>query len=191
MVLRELFLISLFALLSACGSSEVEIIYQRFRSDSLHLQNANGTWVNAQKPFTGIVYILYPNTNDTASIICFQKGKEHGSWQQIYPNGQRKEQRYFENGIKVKTDSVWWENGQLQLAAMFENGEYEGELREWNKQGVLIREKHYKAGHEEGSQKQFYDNGKIRSNYIVQNGKRIGLLGTKNCVNVSDSVFAE
>ena len=37
--------------------------------------------------------------------------------------------------------------------------------------------------------KYFYNNGKVRSNYLVINGKRYGLLGTKNCVNVKDSIF--
>ena len=49
----------------------------------------------------------------------------------------------------------------------------------------------YVKGHEEGSQKMYYDNGKIRSNYTIIAGRRYGLLGTKNCVNVADSVFVD
>lgn len=52
-----------------------------------------------------------------------------------------------------------------------------------------MKEMNYKKGFEEGSQKMFYDNGKVKVNYIMINGRRYGLLGTKNCVNVSDSVF--
>jgi antitoxin component YwqK of YwqJK toxin-antitoxin module len=48
---------------------------------------------------------------------------------------------------------------------------------------------HFKDGQEEGSQKLWYDNGKIRANYVIIKGKRYGLLGTKNCKNVSDSIF--
>ncbi|HEY0262855.1 MAG TPA: hypothetical protein VGB95_07495 [Chitinophagales bacterium] len=165
--------------------------YKYFNSYSIHLKNLNGIFMNGQKPFTGITFSLFPNTSDTAQISCFKNGKENGLWQQFYANGKKKQQRYFLDGIKVKTDSAWWENGQLQFVCKFENGEYEGELKEWNAQGVLIREMHYKKGYEEGAQKQFYDNGKVRSNYIMRNGKRIGLLGTKNCVNVSDSIFTK
>ena len=189
---RELFLISIiFPLLFSCKNSEEKTSYNYFNADSVHLQNVNGIFMNAQKPFTGIVFSLFPNSNDTAQISCFKNGRENGLWQQFYPNEKKKQQRYFSDGIKVKTDSAWWENSQLQLVCEFENGEYEGELKEWNAQGILTRGMHYKNGYEEGSQKQFYDNGKVRSNYVMRNGKRIGLLGTKNCVNVSDSVFTK
>jgi antitoxin component YwqK of YwqJK toxin-antitoxin module len=47
----------------------------------------------------------------------------------------------------------------------------------------------YQKGHEEGEQKWWYDNGKIKANYIIKDGRRYGLLGTKNCINVSDSIF--
>jgi hypothetical protein len=35
----------------------------------------------------------------------------------------------------------------------------------------------------------WYDNGKVKSNYRIIEGRRFGLLGTKNCINVSDSIF--
>jgi antitoxin component YwqK of YwqJK toxin-antitoxin module len=48
---------------------------------------------------------------------------------------------------------------------------------------------HYKKGYEEGLQQFYYDNGKVKANYFMKAGRRYGLLGTKNCVNVSDSIF--
>ena len=54
--------------------------------------------------------------------------------------------------------------------------------------GNLFHLAHYKNGQEEGVQKLWYENGKIRANYIILNGKRFGLLGTKNCLNVKDSL---
>jgi Uncharacterized protein conserved in bacteria len=81
------------------------------------------------------------------------------------------------------------DNGNIKISGSFLKGENNGEYKEWNRDGGLVKEMHYKLGYEEGSQKQFYDNGKIRSNYVVSHGKRYGLLGTKNCVNVTDSIF--
>ena len=34
----------------------------------------------------------------------------------------------------------------------------------------------------------WYNDGEIKSNYIIKNKRRYGLLGTKNCVNVSNSI---
>jgi antitoxin component YwqK of YwqJK toxin-antitoxin module len=53
----------------------------------------------------------------------------------------------------------------------------------------LVKQMNYLKGHEEGPQKWWYDNGKIKANYIIQDGRRFGLLGTKNCINVTDSIF--
>ena len=57
------------------------------------------------------------------------------------------------------------------------------------KNGKLIEELNYLYGYENGSQKVWYLNGKIKSNYVIKNSRRFGLLGTKNCVNTSEEVF--
>ena len=72
---------------------------------------------------------------------------------------------------------------------MFKNGEYNGTNSLWAKDGQLIEEFNYKMGREFGSQKVWYLDGKIKSNYIIKNNRRYGLLGTKNCTNVSEEVF--
>jgi antitoxin component YwqK of YwqJK toxin-antitoxin module len=184
MVRRALFLSSVF-LFSACGG---QIELQSFNADSLHLENRNGIAYNQGKPFSGSVFELN-KTHDTIAVSGFYKGREHGEWKRFYPGGRLEELRYFDKGVKIKTLIRWWENGQKQLICSFRNGEYDGILKEWNESGQLTKEMHYKNGYEDGSQKMYYDNGKIRSNYVVKDGQRIGLLGTKNCVNVSDSVF--
>ncbi|MFY1045896.1 toxin-antitoxin system YwqK family antitoxin [Chryseobacterium sp. GP-SGM7] len=160
-----------------------------YNFNELHLENRNGLVVNDNKPFSGIIYSFYPNTKDTAEIMGFKNGKEHSQWKRFFLNGKLMEQRFFNNGTKVKTLKQWWENGKPKLACSFLKGENNGEFKEWNERGQLIKAMHYKLGHEDGSQKQFYDNGKVRSNYVMKNGIRYGLLGTKNCVNVTDSIF--
>jgi antitoxin component YwqK of YwqJK toxin-antitoxin module len=189
MVRRELLAINfLFLLLISCESSKQEK-FNYYNLNDIHLENNNGLAIYKGKPFSGIVYSFYPNTKDTAEVIGFNKGKEHGEWKQFFPNGKLHQQRYFNNGTKVKTLKEWWENGKIKISGSFLKGENDGEYKEWNREGRLTKEMHYTLGYEEGSQKQFYDNGKIRSNYIMKKGKRYGLLGTKNCVNVTDSIF--
>lgn len=189
MVRRELLAISFsFLFLISCESSKQEN-FNYYNLTDIHLENNNGLAISNGKPFSGIVYSFYPNTKDTAEVFGFNKGKEHGEWKQFFPNRKLHQQRFFDNGAKVKTLKEWWENGKMKISGSFLKGENDGEYKEWNREGRLVKEIHYKLGYEEGSQKQFYDNGKIRSNYIVKDGKRYGLLGTKNCVNVTDSIF--
>lgn len=139
--------------------------------------------------FTGKTFSLYAGSVDTAEIRNYYEGKEHGRWKKFYADGKIQESREFDGGRKTGFYVAWWQNGNRKLEYHFDDDEYEGICREWNEHGVLIREMNYAKGHESGTQKMFYDNGKVRANYVIVNGRRYGLLGTKNCVNVSDSVF--
>lgn len=115
-------------------------------------------------------------------------GLEEGEWRKYHSNGTLMEQRFYTHGIKTGVLKTWWDNGRLQSLYHFKNGEYDGVCFEWGKTGVMTRRMHYKMGYEEGEQRQWYDDGSVRSNYIIKDGRRYGLLGTKNCLNVKDSI---
>lgn len=136
----------------------------------------------------GVVYELYEN-RDTLSTKSIVNGLQDGVSKKWYPNRQLMEIRDYEKGEKNGKQIAYFENGKKKFEFVSVNDIYEGELKEWNIEGNLIHLATYKNGHEEGKQKMWYDNGKIRANYVIKNGKRYGLLGTKNCINVSDSIF--
>lgn len=138
--------------------------------------------------FSGRIYGLFPGTADTSFVKSYLMGKEHGEWKQYFPAGQLREVRYFKQGKKEGEYQAWWPNGEQRLLYHFADGEYEGNCQEWNVEGVLIKDMNYRQGYEEGSQKLWYNNGKIKSNYVMKGGRRYGLLGTKNCTNVTDSI---
>lgn len=151
----------------------------------------NGQLFIANKPFTGSLFTLHPNSKDTAVIENYVNGKEDGEWKKFYASNKVKEKRFFTNGQKTGEYIAWWENGNKQLHYFFLADEYEGTCKEWNEAGMLNKIMNYKKGHEEGQQQWWYDNGKIKANYIIKDGRRYGLLGTKNCINVSDSIFKD
>jgi antitoxin component YwqK of YwqJK toxin-antitoxin module len=179
--------ILLLLLLYSCANIEANYKTELYSTADITLTYKQGIMYRNDKPFTGTVFNLY-NTNDTADIISYLNGKEHGSWKKYYPDNKLKEIRQFSNGQKTGKLISWWPNGAKQMEYNFENGEYQGTCTEWNNNGIMVKQMNYNAGHEDGSQKMYYDNGNIRSNYVIKNGRRYGLLGTKNCVNVSDSI---
>ncbi len=138
--------------------------------------------------FSGSFYELNIK-GDTIGIFSYRNGKEDDVWKQFYENHQLKATRMFSRGKKTGEYKGWWENGKTKFIYHFENNEYEGICQEWSPDGKLLREANYESGHEAGPQKVWYSNGKIKSNYVVIDGRRYGLLGTKHCINVSDSVF--
>lgn len=149
----------------------------------------NGILMEGNNPFNGTLFTLFPKTTDTAEISNYYNGKEDGEWKKYYPSKKIREKRYFKDGSKTGEYLVWWENGNKQLQYFFEADEYEGVCKEWSETGFLNKIMTYKKGHEDGHQQWWYDNGKIKANYVIIDGRRYGLLGTKNCVNVSDSIF--
>ncbi|TAF66123.1 MAG: toxin-antitoxin system YwqK family antitoxin [Cytophagales bacterium] len=176
-------------ILFSCTQSPQKLIESRKENSSqIQLQNQKGVLHWQGQPFTGTLFALYPNQKDTLWTQQYYEGKEHGTWRKFYPEQKLQEIRYFDNGKKVNTLVGYWANGKKRYEYVFENDEYEGTCRDWNEQGLLIKEMNYHKGHEQGEQKVWYDNGKIRTNYIIKNGRRYGLLGTKNCSNVADSV---
>jgi len=145
-------------------------------------------WQNNKK-YSGYLYEMYPNTLDTFSIQSYYDGLQNGIEKKWFPDNQLMEQRSFTMGKKNGTQIAFWENGNKKFEFVAKDDAYEGEMKEWNIEGKLIHLATYKEGQENGTQKLWYNNGKIRANYMIINGKRYGLLGTKNCKNVSDSIF--
>jgi antitoxin component YwqK of YwqJK toxin-antitoxin module len=132
---------------------------------------------------------MFPNGIDTQFTADYVDGLLHGQQCQWYPNRKLMEERHFVSGNKEGQQTMYWPNGKKRIEFTAVANECDGLFREWTVDGKLFHEGHFAAGHEEGSQKMWYINGKIRANYVVKKGKRYGLLGTKNCKNVSDSIF--
>lgn len=183
--------LAVIAVLHGCTASDKASLLKTgwYNAATLQLQNMNGIAFENGRPFTGIVYWLIPNKKDTMAVGAFVNGKEDGEWRAYFSNGTLMEKRVYKSGKKTGIYTAWWPNGKERLLYHFENGEYEGSCKDWSENGVLLSEMNYSKGYEAGSQRQFYENGKIKANYVMKDGRRYGLLGTKNCVNVSDSIF--
>ena len=142
-----------------------------------------------QKKYSGFVYQLFPNQKDTLSVEGYLDGVLNGVAKKYYANKQLMESRSYKKGKKHGEQIAFWKNGKKRFEFTAVYDVYEGELKEYSEDSHLFHLATYKNGQEEGTQKMWYDNGKIKANYVIRNGKRFGLLGTKNCKNVSDSVF--
>ncbi len=172
-------------LLSSCAKEKHQWIpYNKEELDlSKRYVQLNG------KVYSGYVFKLHPSQTDTSSISFYSKGLKDGVWKKFYNTGKIKEIRHFKNGKKIGQYLGFYVSGEIAFEYNFKDGEYHGKRYEWKKDGGLLRESNYENGYEQGSQKIWWPDGKIKSNYIIKNNRRYGLLGVKNCVNVSDSIF--
>jgi len=145
------------------------------------------TLYDCSKPYSGHL-IMLNSKKDTLILKGFFNGLEEGYQKSWYPNKKPKEVRYYINGKKEGWQQGYWPDGKPRFQFRMVNDLYEGEFKEWNSSGFLYKDFHYIHGKEEGSEKLWWDNGIIRANYVMENGKRYGLLGTKICKNPYDSV---
>ncbi len=145
-------------------------------------------WLN-NEPYNGYVFELVPNTIDTLFFAGYKKGLLEGEFKKWFPNKQLWEKRWYVAGKKNGLQQSYWENGIKRFEFIAKDDAYEGEMKEWAQDGLLVHLANYVNGQEDGTQQSWYSNGKIKSNYFIIKGKRYGLLGTKNCKNVSDSIF--
>jgi antitoxin component YwqK of YwqJK toxin-antitoxin module len=145
------------------------------------------TLVNG-KPVEGCIADFYVN-GDTASVIPYTHGKEHGTLRYYYPGGKVKALRIYKNGKKEGHHQGWYENGRLMFAYDFLNDLFEGEVKEWYADGQPFKFLHFAHGVEQGVQQIWYADGTLKSNYLIKDNRKYGLLGSKNCTNVADSIF--
>lgn len=145
------------------------------------LSFANGLRLFNNQPFTGAV-VEYDDRHKLRAKEAFQYGKQEGVSQQWYANGQLAESRFYADNRKTGRHQGWWPNGARRFDYTFDNGIPVGHHQRWFENGQPFCSFHYDAeGHEEGTQTMWYENGKIKANFTVRNGRRFGLLGAKGC----------
>ena len=136
--------------------------------------------------YSGYAYEL-SDEGDTLLVAGYVDGLEEGALKKWYPNRQLQELRYYAHGQKNGMHRGWWENGNKKFEFHIVDDFYEGNFKEWNHAGLLIKDFNYVHGQEQGSEKLWWDDGTIRANYVVDNGKKYGLIGLKICRNIYDS----
>lgn len=174
---------------AAINSNEQRVPARYLLKSDNTISVINDTVFLKGEKYNGFLYQLSTNANDTIAMEGFVNGQLSGGLKKWFPNKQLMEERYYRQGKKNGKQIAYWPNGNKRFEFVAKDDGYEGELKEWSINGQLFHLANFVNGQEQGAQKMWYDNGKIRANYVIIGGKRYGLLGTKNCKNVSDSIF--
>ena len=134
------------------------------------------------KLYSGFVVEKYPN-GQLAAKNGFVNGKLEGMQLKWYPDGSKMEARAYTANRKDGKHLAWWPNGKRKFLYLIENDTPVGVHYEWYEDGKLYALNSYnKEGQPEGKQQMCYDNGQIKSNYVIKEGRRFGFLGAKGCM---------
>ena len=190
-MVRQVQLVSSFCLFCCLMFFSCKELKQSLRVISLdpNLDLTKNIVVYNNIPFSGLAFNLYPKSSDTLWSRYYKNGLKTGVWRKYFSSGDLKEARVFVKNKKEGDYYGYYKDGSKNFIFQFNKGEYHGTNKLWTKEGLLVEEGNFKAGYESGVQKTWYLNGKVKSNYIIKNNRRYGLLGTKNCVNVSDDLL--
>ena len=152
----------------------------RHEGSDVALLRSKGVLLLEGRPYTGLLL-----THDSAGRLREEAGYRDGlrdgealAW---YANGQLAYRRQYAHDRETGTHTGWWEDGSLHFTYQFVAGALEGTAREWFRNGKLYREFNYRHGQEEGAEKMWYPDGIQRANYVMRDGRRFGLPGTKGC----------
>jgi hypothetical protein len=140
----------------------------------------------AQKPFSG--FVIGKHLNDKlASKNGYLNGKLEGKQAKWYPDGTTMEIRFYHDNRKIARHTGWWENKQMKFEYFIENDIPIKTHREWYPNGQLFSLSNYsKEGQPEGEQKMWFENGQIKANYVIRDGRRFGFLGAKGCMGENE-----
>lgn len=107
-----------------------------------------------------------------------------GMLEEYDANGRLLSEVKLVDGKKEGLSKFYWPNGKLKCEANYQNGIYHGSVVRYFENGNLFSSFNYNHGQESGKQQMWKSDGRIKVNYEVINGRKYGLTGVKNCVNV-------
>ncbi len=145
------------------------------------LERVDGVLYLDGQHFTGRLVEHYEN-GALHSETEYRSGQREGASTGWYSDGTRRFDREHRNGRKQGEHIGWWQDGSLHFLYTFESGVHEGNAKEWYPNGRLYRDFNYVDGQESGAQRMWHTDGSVRANYVIRNGRRFGLIGSKGCV---------
>lgn len=148
-----------------------------------HYSYAQGIVRYGGEAYSGYVLDLHPDGSPKKKTSIIE-GKRNGPEWVWYPNGQLKEQRFYLDHQKHGEHKGWWPDGTPRFRYQFDRGQYDGEVINWFANGKPLSVFHYEQGQEVGSQRLYREDGSFKANYVVRDGRRYGLIGTKGCATL-------
>ncbi|MFN8357060.1 MAG: hypothetical protein U0Y10_21580 [Spirosomataceae bacterium] len=155
-------------------------------ANSTHLTFDQGLLYYQGQRYSGYV-VEHDQQGHLVARAGYLNGNAEGESLRWYANGRIAEHRLYRENRKTGTHEGWWENGQQRFVYEFDADKPVGTHREWYANGQLFTLMEYNAdGQPEGRQQLWFDNGKIKANYVVKAGRRFGLLGSKGCMGKNE-----
>ena len=104
----------------------------------------------------------------------YKNGLKHGTWIQLYQNGQKYCEETYDEGKKIEIEKRWYENGKKQSEIPYKNDKMNGVWHYWHNNGKKKWEATYKNGIPNGSFIEWYKNGNKKYEGKLKDIWRVG-----------------
>ncbi len=98
----------------------------------------------------------------------------HGKTTLYWPNGQKKTELHFINGLRHGPRTSWYQSGQMWILGQFAEGKEHGTWTLWYEDGRKAQESHYEHGAWHGTFTEWYRNGQKRREVEFVHGVKQG-----------------
>ena len=130
---------------------------------------------------------LRRENSQTERVETYLSGKRNGLIVEYFrQSGRVSKQMYFADGKRVGLHRGYYPSGERQFEMNYLDGVYHGDVTYWYRSGQVYTYTLYERGKVKGH-KMWRKNGRIFANYVMRNGKKVGLNGGKLCLNVKDN----
>jgi hypothetical protein len=149
-----------------------------------HVRIVNGVLLHNEAPFSGVVTERFSDGR-LKRQTPYRRGRREGEVVAWHENGRVAERRAYEGGLEHGMHDGWYPDGSARFAYRYVRGRADGDQREWYANGTPFTAFTYRDGQESGRQRMWTEAGVLRANYVVDHGRRFGLMGTTGCSGLS------
>jgi len=123
-------------------------------------------------PYTGCMYLNYPNGN-LHYEGTLKEGLLDGTYRQYYPEGQLEHEEQMIKGINQGVSKLYWKNGNLKGENTYKDDKLNGKFTKYYEDGKLHVVGNYKDNKLDGEHIIYYPDGSIKSKGTYKDDKKV------------------
>lgn len=128
---------------------------------------------------TYVKYGTYTQWNDPKGEKAageYKNLRRDGAWVWVWPNGKKREERHYRDGVLHGKVTAWYETGQVMAEEEYHLGTPHGRWRSWHPDGTQAAEEHYANGVLDGELEHWHDNGQPAAKATYEKGVPVGTM---------------
>ena len=109
------------------------------------------------------------------SVTPYAGDEIHGVFVEYWPNGEKREEVTYDDGLKDGPAFLYWDNGRVREQGQYQRGRKQGLWQTHNNAGTLLASLPYERGRLTGLYLSYHTNGNVQWEGVYDGGLKTGL----------------